>query len=257
MIPADSMTRVAVFLTAELADTGTGAFPPYVGSFTQEIAERASALLGVRPDSLARGEPLLTWTALDQPVDLTAWRDGRFDWRMESDTGDTSGSAFIARALRAARDAGARLLWPDRGPDSVDVILRLRAPTIGRTGVTDPMRDSIAVPVFTVAEPREEPIRVVSERPPAYPGSAEVARAEGRVLLTFTVDTSGKPVESTIHEEWPRNRPRQTGRLGVFYEQFVRAAMEALPHWRLTPPRLGGCPFPRRVAQPFIFRSRG
>lgn len=79
---------------------------------------------------------------------------------------------------------------------------------------------------------------------PRYPLEAERREVGDTVLVSFVVDTAGRPLMGT------------TRILAVHYNVFVHPVLEALQHWNFIPARIAGCPVAQRVEQPFIFRPR-
>ena len=260
-IPAESMTRVAVFVSPAVRDSTLRAALPSAANLTQAIADRARALLGAGADTLPEGEPTITWRELQADVVVTGYRDGRVLWRVERDSGGVerpggAAARLLARALGNAQAAGeAPFFWPEGLPgDSVVFRLELVRPGVDGSGTVRPIQSRVAIPVFSVAAPREEPVVIL--RPPRvhYPGAPRSASVVGTVILQFIVDTTGRADVSTLRDVWPADRPRLTGELAGYYREFISAVRRALVDARYTPARIGGCPVRQLVRQPFSFK---
>ena len=80
---------------------------------------------------------------------------------------------------------------------------------------------------------------ILSSPDPKYPEAARRANREAVVLVEFTVDVNGKPIDIKVTE------PKGFG--------FDEAAIEAIERWRFTPAKKGGESVPMRVRQPIRF----
>jgi hypothetical protein len=164
---------------------------------------------------------------------------------------------LLARALSAARAAGARIGWPSGAQeDSLMFELEYRVPEIRPPGTVRPMRARLAVPVFSMARPWRTEVEV--RRPPSvtYPSEPRGAWVEGNVMLEFVVDTAGRLAPGPIKDIWPAGRPRLTGDEGAWYEDFIAAARRGLYAARFAPATVGGCPVPQLEQMPFTFNLR-
>ena len=74
---------------------------------------------------------------------------------------------------------------------------------------------------------------------PKYPEAARRANREAVVIVEFTVDVDGKPIDIKVPE------PKGFG--------FDEAAVDAIERWRFTPAKKGGESVPMRVRQPIRF----
>ena len=74
---------------------------------------------------------------------------------------------------------------------------------------------------------------------PDYPEAAKRANREAVVIVEFTVDVDGKPIDIKVTE------PKGFG--------FDEAAIDAIKRWRFTPAKKGGESVPMRVRQPIRF----
>lgn len=259
--PDSTFVRAPVFVWAWVSDTTQRAMRLQGANLAQVIAEHTAGLLGAPHGTLPPGEPAVNWNELIHSVMVTAHRDGHLTWRSSRDTAGASprgdaGARLIIRALEAAREAGdAYLIWPaETAGDSLLLQMRL-VPTIPYGRDISPSRgDSLEVPIFTVATPREEPVGVV--RPPRvrYPQTSLRGKAEAFLVMEFVVDTNGRVDLATLRDIWPLGLARPTGELGDYYRSFLGAVRAALADARYTPARYGGCPRRMTIRQEFGFR---
>ncbi|HEX6537336.1 MAG TPA: hypothetical protein VF041_22330 [Gemmatimonadaceae bacterium] len=261
-LSASAMRRVVVYLEAEVPDTSARTLLPQADLIAQSVAQQLRALLGAAPDSLPSGEPALTWRTLERDYTggLTAIvrRHGPLVWRGGAPGTDSAAGPLLVRAARAAYPDGMGVIWPDGlAADSAIVRLRVRFPSVDREGrvTTPPVR--VGFPVFSILEPWEEPVRAARKKNLDYPTRSEREGAEGTVILQYLVDTTGRADLGTVRERWISDEPRPTGRLARYYEEFVESARRSLVDARFHPARIGGCPVPQLVQQPFVFKQRG
>jgi hypothetical protein len=67
------------------------------------------------------------------------------------------------------------------------------------------------------------------EARPASASLPNVERIDGygaTILLGFIVDTTGHAEPSTVHELWPKDKPRPTGRDLEAYKSFLEEASD-------------------------------
>lgn len=226
---------------------------PNVAVIAQAVAEQIRSMLGERGDTLPSGVPVLTWRSLDAPIVVSTWRDGRLSSRLEGDSGDTSGSALLMRALVAARAAGVGVIWSNSPVDSLVFNLSLVAPSVTRAHSVMAQLDPIQVPAFTLAIPWQEEIKLQDQVPPAYPRDARGKGAQATIHFRYVVDTLGRVEPRSIRDTEDLARIPPIRQLRDFYPDFVQAVRAALVQWRFLPARLGGCRVAQPVAQTFIF----
>ena len=83
---------------------------------------------------------------------------------------------------------------------------------------------------------------VIHQVPPKYPEDALKVGAEGRVLLTVTLNEKGeisKIVPAQVVKKWP---------------SFTDAATQATRQWRFTPAMKDGKPVATEIVIPFDFK---
>jgi len=110
-----------------------------------------------------------------------------------------------------------------------------------------------AIPMFSMAMPRSQPVAIRRPGHLNYPPSERSASIEGVIVLQFIVDSTGHVVYKSIKDTWPTNRPRLTGVSGAHYDAFLNAARLAASEARYDPAKVGGCPVKQVVEQPFTF----
>lgn len=255
----DVLTRVPVYLEAELVDSSARHILPSADTLTLEVAIMLRASLGVLGESLPEGEGLLHWRRLGGGLRIVAHRDGRFSWsspprQTGADTLHDQSRDLLAQALAAVREAGERVAWPVGGDgDSITFDISYRWPGISPAGTVQAMEARHAVPVFSMAMPWEKPVAVRRQPRIRYPYGAQSRSAEGTVILQFVVDTAGRVDQDTIREQWPADRPRLTGELGKHYEAFLAAARRSLNETDFEPALVGGCVVRQLAQMPFHF----
>ena len=88
----------------------------------------------------------------------------------------------------------------------------------------------------------EKPVMQAPGSPsPRYPDILKSAGVEGEVVVSFTVDTTGRVIMSTLNI------------LKSTHELFAAAVRTALPTMRFLPAEVGGKKVKQLVQQPFVF----
>jgi hypothetical protein len=253
-IPASALQRVVVYGEAVMRDSTAQAFLPTADSFTMAVIERARMLLGAHGDSLPQAEPAYTWRGVGLGLLFTAYRDGRITWRTPPPDRDSTTAALLARAAAAVHADSPTLAWPaDFQTDSAIFLISLAWPKVTRDGVDNRLRLRAPAPLFTVAMPWAEGVRVVRQPVVEYPEELTRAGISGYIILQFTVDTTGRVMPETISDIWPATQPPLDRELRRAYLKFVDAARRSLGRARFEPARTGGCAFPQVLKTPFSF----
>jgi len=131
------------------------------------------------------------------------------------------------------------------GKTSALVAALLIAPAIAAAQETAPARPAPREPA--PAQPAyfefqvTKTVRPLSGRPPEYPRDMLAARAEGRVLVQFVVDTTGAPEMRTF-------KVLEASNVG-----FVEAVRTAVAAMRFTPAMIADRRVRQVVQQPFNF----
>ena len=252
----ESMTTVATFLRAGTADTASS-IALQADLMAQDVANELDTLIKTMKAEGIPDSSMPTWRSVPSQLVVVAHADGSITRRGVSPNGDRGATALLEKAFDAARaHEHARIIWPDGyAAQSLVVHLALEpgSPTVdgpvARFASTRPRFAAFALPYPTEspALPRE------GNRVPRYPQSAEMRRVTAYVLLQFVVDTLGRAVPSTVHDLWPASKPRLTGELGQYYQDFVHSVEQALPSWKFYPARIGSCPVRQIVQLPVAF----
>lgn len=260
-IPDSALTRVPVFAAVAMSDSVDRPAPPVVANMLQAVVDRLDAMLGASSGTLPQGEPTIRWDSVGRGLRVTWYRDGRLGWRLAADIDSanpspTKTARLFASALDSARAAGDIFMpWPDAvHADSVEIMVYFRRPRVDVTGTLMPIDERVAVPMFTVAAPREKTVGL-KRRPvaPHYPDELMHEGIEGKVTLQFVVDTMGRADSMTFRDLWPRGEPRLAGQQAVYYGELVAAAKRSVMQARFSPAEVGGCKVRQLVQQPFTW----
>ena len=163
-----------------------------------------------------------------------------------------------ARALDSMTTAG-ELEWSaDSMRDSVRFDIAFVRPVLDSAGqATMPRHRRIALPVFSVLAPWEQHVAAKpDQRPPHYPDVERIAGYVATILLSFIVDTTGHAEASTVHDLWPNEKPRPTGRNLEAYQSFLDETERAVVKMEFEPAKIGGCRVKQLVQMPFVFTLR-
>ncbi|NUQ20143.1 MAG: hypothetical protein HOQ09_04200, partial [Gemmatimonadaceae bacterium] len=264
-LPPSAFVRVPVFLVPVDPDSARRSLIPVVANVVQDLADRGRAMLGGTGDTLPHGEPGITWRGIGRSLTVVWRRDGDVRWGVQPDTmleraippepGSGAGAELLGRALDSLRAAGTTFVpLPASIPgDSVIFQISMRAPMVDDTNGVHPLRERVAVPMFTIETPRAHEVRGIRTPQITYPPQNMNASAIGRIILEFVVDTTGRADMTTVRDAWPADRPRLQGELGSYYRSFVQAAKNGIRHATYDPARIGDCKVRQVVRQPFTF----
>jgi hypothetical protein len=263
-IPDAAFTRVPVFAALMMSDSAERAVPPVAANMLQAVVDRVEIMLGAKSGILPQADPGIRWDSIGSGVRITWYRDGRLRWRVADDIDSlhpspTKTARLFGSALDSARAAGDVFMpWPDelRG-DSGQMKVYFRRPRIDEKGTVNPIEERVAVPMFTVAAPREKAVSL-QRRPhtPHYPEELLQSGIEGKVTMQFVVDTTGRADSLTFRDLWPAGEPRLEGEQAALYAQLVASAKRAVMQAQFTPAEVGGCKVRQVVQQPFTWLIR-
>ena len=256
-IPATAFTRVAVYGTLKFSGAPSLAIRTSAELLLQDAATKLRTLLGAeRSTLLPRGEPAITWRGLGAPLRVSVYRDGRITHRIPPERADTSAAYMIAKALDLAAPESAPFMWgADSLRDSVSFDIELTWPTVSRGGKPkSPTFTSAAIILFSISHPwQAEAAPHPNNRGPRYPEGARSRGYAGLVNMQVVIDTSGRPVPSSINALWPDTLPELQGEPRRQYDAFVKAVRESLVSMRFYPAEVGGCKTAQLVVIPFEF----
>lgn len=263
-LPDSAFTRVPVFAAITMFDSVDRPVPPVAENMLQSVVDRLDTMLGAKSGTLPHGDPGIRWDSIGRGLRVTWHRDGQLGWRIEDDIDSvdpspTKTARLFASALDSATAAGETFMpWPESyHGDSVQLMVYFRRPWIDDAGKVKPIDERVAVPMFTVATPREKTV-ILQRRPhsPHYPEELLHSGIEGKVTLQFVVDTTGRADSLTFRDLWPRGEPRLEGEQAAYYAQLVAAAKRTVKEARFLPAEVGGCKVRQVVQQPFTWLIR-
>ena len=162
--------------------------------------------------------------------------------------------ALLGAAIDRALARNERFAWPDSlAGDSIPFLLRLDYPEVDEAGKPQPMRGKHAALLVAIRVPRMAPVTVSKAGRIAYPEVARTNWVTATIVMQYVVDAGGKPVERTIRDLWPDDKPRPRGDLARFYDAFREAVRRGILATEYSPARVGDCAVPQLVQQPFTF----
>jgi hypothetical protein len=263
-IPDSALKPAMIYLTMSSRDLVPAGASIAIETLVQSAAERVRASLGGGPDTVKPGEPRLMWRDIDGSVRVTWRRDGSADWHVEhgasaapGDTGTTAGMSLLLRSLDELRPGPGNYLplpWPDSvTTDSTTFTLTFVYPVFDPDGKVAPTTMRPLIPVFTLRVPHVTTVRGRTRRAPNYPRNA-LGQATGYLNMEYAVDTTGRADMATVHDIWPPDKPRLTGTLGGYYDDFRSEVTRWIQGARYEPARVNGCPIRQVVQQPFNFK---
>lgn len=258
-LPPEQFRRMTVFLEADVAEGRPRDVLPVGDLLVQLVTARIRARLDAQPDSVPAGDAMLAWHEVDEWLVVRLRRDGTFTWWPRGADGasrtPTGGAALLARALEEIVAESQQLYWPPGlTGDSAEFELHLHHPYAREDGAVEPMTLRMAAPLVTLPVPPMSAVRPDRAVPAAYPSSAQNGGVEGFVVLQFVVDQNGRVELPTVRDVWPSDRPRLTGDLLRYYEEFQNATVRGLRRATYVPARVGGCAVPQLVQQAFEFK---
>ncbi|MFL5563355.1 MAG: hypothetical protein ACJ79K_17960 [Gemmatimonadaceae bacterium] len=282
-----AFTRTPVYARVAMRSPIPQRVPALLANVLQAVVDRADSALGSPPPYLPNGEPAVDWRTLGGGLLLTWHRDGRLTWTVRDDStksaapttaltaaATTAATVTSASASTAARDPSALarlfgraidatvatgevfLAWPrESQSDSVQFDIDFERARVNEQRKLERPEATLAIPMLSVRAPWETPVRVL--RKPArvdYPFELQQRGVRATVLVSFIVDTTGVADPSTIRDAWPPWRPRLTGQLAKYYDQFYDAAVKSIGSARFAPATIAGCKVRVRVEQPFTWQ---
>lgn len=253
------LRRIAGFISSDAQDSAR-AFVKPAELLLEMLGERVRASLGAKPGDLPIGEPAYTKDNVHGSIRVTLFRDGRMSAVIVRDTlfpdsSHVAGMAKIADILRAAWNEGERVFWPEKAHgDSASFRISFWAPLPKKDGTPDKAEARFAVAAFSIALPWVEHATVDDLPKPVYPDYPRSHNIQGRITMSFVVDTTGYALISTLHDVLPPGAPVPVGEMADYYHDFVRAVAEAMPKGRFHAAVMAGCKFPQRVNLPFDFK---
>jgi hypothetical protein len=263
-LPDSVFTRTAVYMTVAVRNPIPQRVPSMIANVMQAVVDRADSALGSAPPYLPNGEPRVTWHEIGGGLLLTWHRDGGLTWTINADSGgpprDSASLAHVVgRSLAATVASGEVFLaWPPEAMnDSVQFDVGFTRARVKPDRTLEPVGAPLAIPILGVRAPWETPVMVLKLAHPVYPQELQREGAGATVRVEFVVDTTGRADVTTIRDAWPPWRPRLTGRLGTYYDQFYAAAARSIANARFEPATIAGCKVRQLVVQPFTWAIGG
>jgi hypothetical protein len=262
-IPPEALKRVVVSASLTMTDSKRYAVPPVAANMLQSLVDRVTVASGAKAGVIPQGEPGIPWDSVGRGLLVTWHRDGKLGWRLEDEPDPVEphgakAALLIAKALDDAQAAGETFMaWPrEFREDSVEMRIGFVRPEIDEKGKVHPLEAKVAVPMFTVAAPREKRVRVRKWPPQHYPQRLQELGVEGDVMMSFVVDTMGHADVLTIRDVSPLRSWENSAAFLDFHREFVATAREMIMQARYTPQETGGCKVRQVVQQPFGWRIR-
>lgn len=266
-LPESAFRQTAVYLVADHAGDPFPRIPDggrlAVRLATETIAWRARALLGAPEGLLPPPDTVVSWRNVGRHLHVVGHRDGRITWSYPWDTPghppirDSVGEvalALLGRAIDSALARDERFPWSeDIAGDSTPFLVRFDYPDVDPRGKLQPMRGLHAAPLLEIRAPIATPVRPRKAGSIRYPELARESGVTANIVMQFVVDSTGRPIEPSIRDLWPEEKPRPRGRLGAHYQAFLTAVKRGLAASEYHPARVGGCAVPQLVQQPFTF----
>lgn len=259
--PSDLLTRTTAYLHATVVDSGNSALVVQADLMAQEVAETMRTRMGGTSDEVPIGDSVVKPWSVPAVLIATMYADGSATRRAASQSGDTLATSMLLDAFDKVRKNGDGLIvWPDGyAADSLVVRLVLWPTALTRDGTTRMIKATHSqFGVFSILEALESPALPKPNNPaPRYPDSDLAHHVIGSLLLQFVVDSSGFAVPSTMHDIWPKDKPRLTGDLGRYYDDFVEATKSTVVRWKFYPAAVGNCHVQQTVQLPVEYKFPG
>ncbi len=247
-------TPSVIYLEATVRDSADPRLGQMADIFAQSVAMRVRQQLDARGDTVPPGEPKISWLSITSSsrLDVAVTRNGASTYNLVTLHIDSVAAGMMLRAAQSAASSDEGAFWPGDMPgDTVKFSLSYKMSPRGKTELRNPTR--VAFPVFTLMVPPETPAELIGGGLPQYPPLPRMAGAIAIVTTEFLVDSAGRAMPSTFKEIWGPKDKRPTGQLLEYYEAFVSSIKRWLPSATFAPARVGGCPVPQLVSQPFTF----
>jgi hypothetical protein len=251
------MHNVPVYLAADMTPITDSLLTLQADLMAQDVAIAFRDLLDSNRAVMPNADAKLVWYSVPAQIVVIAYVDGNATWRAKGIGGDATALQLLGAAFDSTRAHGlGRMFWASTlTTDSVIVRLSLRSEYVGHDPSDDTERRRVTrFGVFYLSEPELTPaLPKLGWPPPRYPSYNEQHRVQGNLIMRFAVDTTGRAIASTIRDLWPADKPRLTGELGRYYDEFVASVTSWIPQIGFYPARLGGCPVKQFVQLPLKF----
>lgn len=255
-IPDSALVPTVLYLhPSEPVDLDTAAIAQIDGIelVTQLVADKLRKVLRAVPDTIPKGEPLITWRNYNDPVLVTGYPDGQF---LPLPMVDSTGAAITSHPLLATlidslRADGERFLWtPSNAGDSARFALELVAAQFGADGKLTHPAVRIGLPVATIMAPRMQAVKVTKARVLRRPEFERRPPYTGTITMEFVIDSAGRAVPSSIRNVSP---PWLTADMVVIYDAYVGAVRRHIEATIYEPARVSRCGVSQLIRQTFDF----
>ena len=90
---------------------------------------------------------------------------------------------------------------------------------------------------------------------PRYPHELDAQRVDGRVLLRFTVDRTGRVIPGSIRDVRPERDSDLAEFLTPAHKLFAKTLADVVINWTFEPARIGPCRVKRFLQLPIAFNA--
>jgi hypothetical protein len=256
--PSDE-TREMVDLVARMAPHTANTFATQAELLAQEVDVRLRTMLGGSESNVPDAPSTMHWLAVPAELAIVAHSDGSMTWRGFTASGDSSAVLLLSAALDSARKHdGALMIWPDdHAPDSIDFRLSLlQAGFQSARGFDSTYKAQMGFVAFALREPTLVPALPINDRLDiVYPNNNQFRHVTGQLIVEVVVDTTGRAEMSTFRDVWPADKPRLTGALGQYYNDFLSAIRTYAAKAKFVPASIGGCTIRQWIRIPVKFQG--
>lgn len=233
---------------------------PSVKMVGESVAWRVRELLGAPEGDVAKVEDRDFWRGMGQRLRVTARRDGTMTWRLVADTvaidrRRLDAPRLFGQAVDDIQKQGHRFAWPEsralRNSMEFDLVLEYDAPGWQTRVRGRNLRHDM--PIAELRVPLERHVEQLQMGPVRFPDANRFRNAEGILMLSFTVDETGRVVPESIRDHWLGRESQPRGDLAELYAGFVEAVSRGLREAKYRPATIGGCPLRRSVDYEFTF----
>jgi hypothetical protein len=258
-IPRAQMALVPVYLHARLADYSPATLTFQGDLMSEDVSKEILRILKSRPGYMPLVDPKISPLSVPAELLVIERRDGSATRKAFSRFGDTTATTLLTKAFDAARRKNeAVLIWPDGyKADSVIVRLVLLPATRSADGRTLPPHSNRAqFGVFRMLQTFDTfAMLKPGQAMPKYPLELKPHRVDGKVLLRFIVDRSGRVVPGSIRDVRPEQDPELADFLTPAHRTFANSLADVVLNWRFEPARIGPCRVKRFLQLPIAFNA--
>jgi hypothetical protein len=256
-LPASQLHPSVIYLHAEVSDTTNSSLMPQAELLASEVADDMRSRLGGSNTLIPSADTIVKPSSLPAQLVVTFRADGGATRRVVGQYGGKRTAELLSTSFDAIRKNGdGAMVWPDGyTADSVIVSLFLWPDFLVHDSAAALYKARSEFAAFSSLIPTERPALAHDGNPnPRFPFQNRMHRVSGYLILEFVVDTTGHAIEGTVHDVWPENKPRLTGAMGSYYDDFLAATKDALRSWKFYPAYVGTCPVRQIVRLPIQYK---